>query len=357
MELVRKYLTADEIGTPAIRWNSDCDCVQQSPDGGTTWVDVPQADPRSAAGYAMPPVSSDNPQCDGAERMVQALKRLIDIVVQSAGSVAAVSAVLGYLADFLFGIGTLVALILEAVTGLLALGQEVLDAAFTTDVYDQIKCYAEANLSADGHFTSGGWTGFQADVLAAFSGTVNIAMGIIFQLEGINGFNNADSVGTETGDCSACCVDGAGCFQWDFSIDEQGFEVCSVGTYVNPEWRQSCAGSLAQMNIGQGFGATPAPQISHVEMDLELIAAALPTDWYIYGLNSNTGTCGGDQVLLASGTITASGTVSADISPVDVYGFQLITSTTAGCGTSDCWLTAFRAISSNWCALGLHPNC
>lgn len=204
MELVRKYLTADEIGTPALRWNSDCDCVQQTPDGGTTWVDVPSADPRSAAGFALPPASSDNPQCDGAERMIAALKRLIDIVVQSAGSVAAVSAVLGYLADFLFGIGTLVALILEAVTGLLALGQEVLDAAFTSDVYDEIKCFAFNRVGGDGHFDDTGWTGFQSDVLAFFGGTINIAMGIVFQLEGINGFNNAASVGTETGDCIAC---------------------------------------------------------------------------------------------------------------------------------------------------------
>jgi hypothetical protein len=239
MELVRKFLTPDEIGSPAIRWNEDCDCAQQSPDGGTTWVDVPQADPRSAAGYALPPAPTDNPQCDGAARMIAALHRLIDAVVSSAGTVAAVSTVLSILSDFLFGIGTLIALVLEVVSGLLALGQDVLDVAFTQEVYDQLLCIALNRIGTDGHFTDTAWTDFQSDVLGAFGGTVSIAMSLIFQLEGINGFNNASSVGTETGDCLACS---AWCEYIDFTETDGGYApIVSQGH------------SLGSYSPGEGF--------------------------------------------------------------------------------------------------------
>jgi hypothetical protein len=181
-------------------------------------------------------------------------------------------------------------------------------------------------------------------------------MDAFFSAWGEVGLSNAGATGHETGDCSACICDG--CFEWDFAIDEQGFSVCSIGTYVTAAyWDQVCAGGFGSdstMNIGQGFGSTPFP-VDHVELDLTLIA--LPTDWYVYGLDSDTGTCGGDQVLLASGTASSSGTVTADFSEAMIYGLQVITNTTGGCGTGDAQLTAVRVHSSDLCAIGLVPNC
>lgn len=305
MELVRKFLTPDEIGSPALRWNSDCDCVQQTPDGGTTWVDVPAADPRSAPGYAIPPAASDDPRCDGAARMVAALKRLIDIVVSSAGSVAAVSAVLGYLADFLFGIGTLVALVLEAVTGMLALGQEALNLAFTSDVYDQIECLAFYQLGADGHFDEAGWEGFQSDVLAAFGGTVNLAMALIFQLEGINGFNNAASVGTETGDCGMCA---AHCFTIDLTvIDGSAFGVIPLfltDTWVSGQgWQGKFYDGTAKSDatISWGFPST----LDVINVSAEIYADVALVAATIRALHPNVD--GYADTLIASGDIDTPG--------------------------------------------------
>ena len=48
MEIVRKYLTPDEVSPANIRTNPTTGEVEISPDGGTTWNDAPQLDPRHA---------------------------------------------------------------------------------------------------------------------------------------------------------------------------------------------------------------------------------------------------------------------------------------------------------------------
>lgn len=354
MKIVRKLLTPNEISPANQRWDETCDCPQTTPDNGTTWNDAPGLDTRHADGYRQPALSTGDPQCDAAANMVEQVRQAVDLIVSRGTLVGAVSPLLSLWLLAVGPVGWLAELIVIGVEAILTIGVVAVDAAFTSGVYDDLLCIFYANMDADGQVSAAQF----ADILTAIDGldsVVNATMDAFFNVWGEVGLSNAGATGSETGDCSACAC--PGCFVWDFTIDEQGFEVCSVGGYGIGQWQEACVagiGSDATLNIGQGFGATPLP-VDHVELDL--IPIALPVDWYIYGLASDTGTCGGDQVLLASGTASSAGTVTADISETDVYGFQIILSTTAGCGTGDCYLTALRIHSSNLCAIGLTPNC
>jgi len=358
MQIVRKKLTATEITPPNVRWDDTCECVQQTFDGGVTWVDAPGLDPRSSDTYRAPPLESDDLQCDAAANMVAYLHTAVDMAIAFDSSVRLATELLALL-GFSLGpaVGAIVAVILLIADVLLALGAEAIDGAFTESVYDDLLCVFYNNIDADGQMSDAQLSDIYTAVAAGFDSNVQVVFGAISSGLGPVGWSNFGAKGTHTGDCTAC-AGCPGCFEWNFALDTQGFETCSVGGWTDGYFHQACVGDDATMNIGVYFGATPAPGVTHVEMDLSLVGGdPQPTDWYIYGTAVDTGLCGGSQTLLASGTITGSGTVSGDCASQDVYAFQLITSTIDGCTPSDCLLTAFRATSTDWCAVGLSPNC
>jgi hypothetical protein len=217
LQIVRKKLTPDEITPPDVRYNPDCDCTQSTWDGGATWVDNPGVDPRTAPQYQAPGISTSDPACDGAARIAAALKRSIDKTVATSNAVQLASALLDVFLFIVPVIGIIAEAIYIAALALLAIGTAAIDAAFTSDVYDEFKCIAYCHLNSMGQFTTEAWEAFQTDCFTHFGiGTVSDVLQINFDTLGIVGFNNAVSVGTETGDCSACpgC---AWCWEWDES--------------------------------------------------------------------------------------------------------------------------------------------
>ncbi len=355
MKIVRKLLTATEISPADQRWDETCDCPQTTPDNGTTWNDAPGLDTRHADNYRNPALTTADPQCDAAANMVAQVRASVDLIVSRGSLVGAASSLLALWLLAVGPVGWLIDLLVIGLEALLAIGVIAIDAAFTEGVYDDLLCIFYCNSDVDGQISAEQF----ANILTAIDGmdsVVNATLDVFFNVWGEVGLSNAGSTGSETGDCSGCTSCDQ-CYEWGFYSEAfSGFPVCSVGLYIDDHLAQDCVGGDSSWNVGRGLGATPV-QVTRVEMDMQLVFAALPTDWYIYGLASDTGDCGGDQVLLASGTLTATGTVGVDISPTDCYGFQLISSTSGGCGASDCYLFAFRIFSPNLADAGLTPNC
>lgn len=215
MKIIRKELAPDEVAPTDTRWNPDCDCVQQTPDGGTTWVDVPGLDPRSAPGSALPPAPTENPRCDAAARMSAAVQAYIDAAISTLSVVQAANAILAIVLVFLPGAGTLVELIIAVAEALLAIGTTVIEAAFTETVYSDLTCLAYCYIGSDGQLTEENWASFQAACYDHFGEptTVSDVLFYVFQTLGRNGFNNASVLRTETGDCSGCDLCGW-CWRW-----------------------------------------------------------------------------------------------------------------------------------------------
>ena len=103
MKIVRMKLTPDDLTPASIRYNSGCDCVQQTADGGTTWTDQPSLDPRHATGFLKPPLTGSDVQCRAAENMIQHIRDSIDSVINAVSDVQAATSLLNVIAVFIPG--------------------------------------------------------------------------------------------------------------------------------------------------------------------------------------------------------------------------------------------------------------
>lgn len=216
LSIVRKKLSAAEVDPQGLRWNEDCDCVQQNVGGD--WTDSPTADPRVNLGYQYPPITTSDPACDGAARMAAAVERTISTMTTAASVIEAVNTIIAVIAVWFPPVALFVALLFALVNAASAIGFAAVALAFTDTVYDEFKCIAFCHLGAGGQFDEESWGEFQDEIGAHFGlSTVTAILSLMFNGIGMVGFNNMATVGAETGDCSACgCGWGA---VWDMCTD------------------------------------------------------------------------------------------------------------------------------------------
>lgn len=215
MEVVRLFLTPDDITPPNIRYNPTGDSIQVTADAGATWTDVPGLDTRHDDAYRVPPLGGTDPQCDAAANMVATLREFVDTIINTLDYLALVNAAAGLFARFIGLIGWLVSLILAIIDGLLVIGRTAIDAAFTETAYDTILCILYNNISSDGQVTEGQLTAINADILAQLGSTVSAVWGYTMTGLGEVGLSNAGALGSETGDCAACIEECPGCSDCD----------------------------------------------------------------------------------------------------------------------------------------------
>jgi len=186
---------------------------QISTDGGTTWTDAPEIDPRVTS-TRFPPIAGadgDAKRCAAAHNISAYVENWIDQMadVLEAGGVI-VGAVLTAAALLLSG-GALLALAAPLGGIMFSAGAPVLRAAYDSGVYEAIRCAAYCNMGDDGEFTDFG--AFMSDINDTLSGVAQIVTYNMFQMIGQVGVTNAAHSGVSTSDdCGDCdcdpCVDG-----------------------------------------------------------------------------------------------------------------------------------------------------
>jgi hypothetical protein len=202
--IVRKKLTPDEISNPSIRVNPDTDEVEQSPDGGATWMPAPALDPRHADGFRAPPLETADPRCDGAAGMVSLIQSLINISINRLSAGAAAT---GFLATFLALIplgGIIADIILGTASALFAIGALALSELFTSEIYDQLLCIFYDNIAEDGQVDSAALAAIRAQITSDIGDGVDTVMQLLLDTVGEVGLSNAGAVYALTGDCETC---------------------------------------------------------------------------------------------------------------------------------------------------------
>lgn len=202
ISIVRKKLDPAEVGGANTRYDDDCDCVQTTPDGGTTWIDSPSNDPRHSLSQQLPARTTSDPRCDAAANMRHYLEGFINTVVTVATQGAGASAILGVLAVFMPEIAILWLLCLEIMGGLLSIGQSTINAAFTSGVYDTLESIFYCAIADDGTCTSGQLATIEDQIAAQIGGVVQVVMSLYLSLLGEVGLTNSGASGSEIGDCS-----------------------------------------------------------------------------------------------------------------------------------------------------------
>jgi len=215
--VVRKFLSPDEISPPTVRYSGDPPVFQTTDDGGSTWVDSPETDPRYNPANILPPLTPyTGIECDGAARLTAQLKDTLDIFIATGDAAQFATQVVAIIV-FPFGLaGWFLDLLVLVANVLIDIGQADIEAAFTTGVYDDIQCIFSCYVDGTGQITQSALDSAYEDIKAAHAGVVASTIDELRFLYGDVAMDNAIVSRTETGDCSGC--DPCGWFvEFDFS--------------------------------------------------------------------------------------------------------------------------------------------
>lgn len=186
---------------------------QQSTDGGATWEDAPQFDPRNSIPQTPPNPTpdSDGAQCAYADSVVEHFKVGFVDVLTEGQSVEEVLGILTGITEAIFGpltgpIGWIVPAIVAIATAIVAFGITAFEAAFNDTVWHNLRCLIQDNIEADGSFT-------QTEIDNIYGAIDTVASDIIAQTTlrswiaalGIQGMTNSAHIGAGNPDaCTGC---------------------------------------------------------------------------------------------------------------------------------------------------------
>lgn len=238
MMVIRKRLDQTEVTPANLRWNEDCNCVQQTPDGGATWVDNPSQDPRTSTIFQVPARTGGDPQCDAAQQMHDRVKNMLDAIIASSDILQAINAVVGVVSVFFFEFGIVIEAIWAIVSAVFSIGTTTLNSALTEDQYNLLLCIFYCHINGDGTVTAVQFASIQTQVNAQLNTVAAFAINQALDTIGFVGLTNAGALGEVTGDCSACAC--GFCFAWDYLVSDGGYSAyfyASVWT-GGVGWRQ-----------------------------------------------------------------------------------------------------------------------
>lgn len=241
---------------PIIRYDPDCDCVQYSPDGGTTWVTNEEADPRITT--TKPPIKDEaDPKCLAAASVVKYVKRIIDNITGpiAAGTTAGGIALgLVTLLTDLGPYGILIGVLGFAALNLIAIGAGTITASMTVTVYDELLCILMCNFSDTGSMTGGALSEVYAEIDDQIGGEAAVILHILFGFMGFGGLSGAARLKLATDDCSGCgCV---WCFEFDFTVGQFDWYIGYAGTYAaGTGFKSVTVGSNTQLDVQRVFAA------------------------------------------------------------------------------------------------------
>lgn len=204
MKVIRKLLTPDEVTPPSIRWNEGTDTVEQTPDGGETWVETPELDPRHGAGFRRPPLTGEDARCNAAARQAAAWEEVYGIFMESTNALQFLAIILQILLALAGGVGVLIGLIFLIFDALIFIGKENMEAQFSEEVWDEIMCIIYRNIGEDGQISEAQLSDIYDEIGATYPGTVYNTLIEIGHLFGEVLLSNASVERGEIGDCDDC---------------------------------------------------------------------------------------------------------------------------------------------------------
>lgn len=191
---------------------------QTSDDGGETWYDDPSGDPRTNATYYPPLAGADGSEkaCEGAANAQEFFKQnLIDELTTGQAYAEIYAVLVGIVAIAgVTGIGIVIAILAAAI---FVAGITVVQAAFTSDVWQDFKCILLCHISNDATYTEDQWNAVKSDIGSTFTGIVEVILFQWVNALGYIGLSNAARSNMALGaDCSDCnCENCSNLIHWE----------------------------------------------------------------------------------------------------------------------------------------------
>lgn len=265
MKIIRGRLNPADVSNPMFRYDATCDCIQQTPDNGATWVDVASADPRHSVGFLKPPVAGSNKQCDAAANMVKWLKDFIDyetgLMVAGATITTLINGILTPL-DLLFPAADFLSLIIDIAETIFGIGAAGLTTAFTSTEYDALLCIFYCQIDINGQVSAEKLSVIEGQVTAQLNTTAALVVNSILFVQGEVGLSNAGSVGSEVGDCSACACEW--CLEKNLADTDFSMTPATIAEWGVISAYTPGSGFVAGIDVNRGI---PAEHASFFEVD------------------------------------------------------------------------------------------
>lgn len=196
---------------------------QQSGDGGSTWSDAPNADPRNPQPYFPPylPDGTIDASCTYADSVVNLIKdQLVGNIEDDATAsqiistiISVVAAIMGALSETV--IGTLIAAVMGAIAiAIVTLTVPLFQAAMTTDVWDRLRCNISEHVESDGTFTQDDIDAIYAQITTDETGIALLFLHGVIAAFSMVGLSNAANAGYGAPDAE-CCATGCDISTWD----------------------------------------------------------------------------------------------------------------------------------------------
>lgn len=204
MPVIRKFLTPLELMPSAVRYDETNDVFQRSPDGGTTWIDDPAADPRHNPAFQRPADPTADPECDAAARLVHLFQDSLTVFFNSVSAAQYATFVMSTFLALTPGIGILAGIALILFDTLISIGTGNIEAAFTAEVWESITCIIRCRIGSDGQVSVEERDSIMAAIQLEHPGTVYNTLINVVNLFGEVLMSNAAVEYTDTGDCDEC---------------------------------------------------------------------------------------------------------------------------------------------------------
>jgi len=247
MFTIRKNLSEFDGVPTSQRWNNDTEVFQSSYDGGATWVDTPESDPRHNPTFITPETGD---QCDVAQGMSNFVRQFVDSTFDAFNIVGISSAAINVGLLFVPPLALFWRIAEVVADGIVAIGSVTLAATFTESVYDQIRDIFYCYLDADGHMTQADFDAAGAALQTEIGGSAfNITLAAMYNLYGLVGFSNAGIELAEAADCS-----GAEC-AWCVTnnVAEPGDMVLQYGQVISGNWHPDGSAGFPYLSLRQNI--------------------------------------------------------------------------------------------------------
>jgi len=192
-----------------IQWQYTADgTLQQSLNGGSTWVDAPLYDPRVYS-PTFPPAAGedgDDKKCVAATGMVALIKEQVgDQLTDDMSRYTLGQLITDWVKTLIQSSNPFEALLTVVTNQIFALIIATLRPALTDTVYDTLQCIFYCDMADDASFTTEQWQKVRSDITDQIGGIAGIFLEHLCYLLGEKGLTNlARAGGASTGDCSDC---------------------------------------------------------------------------------------------------------------------------------------------------------
>jgi len=193
---------------------------QSSSDGGITWVDDPEDDPRNdyIGAPPLPGAASSAKKCAAADNVRSLFEQYRDNLISIVGATPTILAIIAGILAFIgvlagvsgVGVGVGV-LFLTMAAEIVQIGGTGISGAITFTVLQTFRCLVYCRMNDDGELTYEAWQGLLADIASEFDGFAETFFYQTVNGMGYIGVNNAATMGDSTAaDCDDCepCVEG-----------------------------------------------------------------------------------------------------------------------------------------------------